>query len=108
MGKIATAISRTQDHFEAALHILDEDEKLNPKRSPDCASLNWNAILKGASRFANATAVKAKRNEVGQTSRHQKQPWEQFRQSARAFAGMDRLRTAPADLSRAGCRSLFS
>jgi D-alanine transfer protein len=64
LGKLESAVGRTQDHFEAAVHILDEDEKLNPQTRRGLRVLNWNDILKRAAQFANATAVQAKKNEV--------------------------------------------
>lgn len=57
-------VNRTQDHFEAALHILDEDEKLNPTQTRGRRSMNWNDILKRTAQFANATVVQAKKNEI--------------------------------------------
>ena len=64
LGSTAQFIGRTQDHFEAALHILDEDEKLNPTPKRGLRALNWNEVLKRAAQFANHTAVQAKQNEV--------------------------------------------
>lgn len=64
LGQLECAIGRTQDHFEAALHILEEDEKLNPPSRRPLQALNWKEILKKAAQFSNANAVQAKRNEV--------------------------------------------
>ncbi len=64
LGKLANTIGRGQDHLEAALHILDQDEKLNPATKSVLRALNWKDILKGASKSANANAVQAKRNEL--------------------------------------------
>ncbi len=64
LGATAQFIGRTQDHFESALHILDEDEKLNPEPKRGLRVLNWNEVLKRAAQFANHTAVQAKQNEV--------------------------------------------
>ncbi len=64
LGRLTSAVGRTQDHFETALHILDEDEKLNPDAKHGLRVLNWNDILKRAAQFANATVVQAKKNEV--------------------------------------------
>jgi D-alanine transfer protein len=63
-GYLTQLVGRAQDHFEAALHILDEDEKLNPTQKRGLRALNWNEALKRAAQFANKTAVQAKRNEV--------------------------------------------
>ena len=63
-GYLSRLVSRTQDHFEAALHILDEDEKLNPSAKRVRRALNWNVVLKGAARFANTTTIQAKKSEV--------------------------------------------
>lgn len=63
-GYLAQLVGRTQDHFEAALHILDEEDRLNPVPKRGLRALNWNEVLKRAAQFANATAVQAKKNEV--------------------------------------------
>ena len=63
-GSLAQLVARTQDHFEAALHILDEDEKLNPTPKRGLRALNWNEVLKRTAQFANKTVVQAKRTEV--------------------------------------------
>ena len=64
LGTLAQLIGRTQDHFEAALHILDEDERLNPMIKRGLRALNWNELLKKTAQFANATSVQAKKTEV--------------------------------------------
>jgi len=70
LGRLHNAIGRAQDHLEVALHILDEDESLDEqldatsKTSHQPGRLNWVDILKRAARFANSTALQAKRNEV--------------------------------------------
>ena len=64
LGKLQSAFDRGQDHFAAALHILEEDEKLNPTTNHGLRALNWNDIVKRAAQFANAAAVRAKKNEV--------------------------------------------
>lgn len=63
LGKLACAIGSAQDHFAAALHILEEDERLNVKPRGSRV-LNWSQILKRTGRFANAAAIKAKQSEV--------------------------------------------
>jgi D-alanine transfer protein len=64
LGYLAQLVSRTQDHFEAALHILDEDERLNSSPTHGRRAMNWNEVLKKAAQFANLTAVQAKKSEV--------------------------------------------
>ena len=64
LGKLRNAIGRAQDHFGAAVYILDEEEKLDPAVKSATTALNWNEILKRAAKFANATAVRSKQNEV--------------------------------------------
>jgi D-alanine transfer protein len=64
LGAAAQLIGRTQDHFEAALHILDEDERLNPEQKRGLRALNWNELLKRTAQFASNTAITAKHNEV--------------------------------------------
>jgi len=64
LGALTQLIGRTQDHFESALHILDEDERLNPVTKRGLRVMNWNEVLKKAAQFASATSVQAKRNEV--------------------------------------------
>ena len=64
LGKLQNAIGRGQDHLEAALHILDEDEKLNPATKSVLRALNWADILKSAGKAANAKALSAKQSEV--------------------------------------------
>ncbi len=64
LGKLQNAIGRGQDHLEAALHILDEDEKLNPTTKTVLRVLNWADILKGAGKAVNAKALSAKQSEV--------------------------------------------
>ena len=63
-GYLAQLVARSQDHFGAALHILDEDEKLNPTQKRGVRAMHWNEVLKRAAQFANATTVQAKKNEV--------------------------------------------
>ncbi len=64
LGKLQNAIGRGQDHLEAALHILDEDEKLNPTTKSVLRVLNWADILKSAKKAANANALGVKQNEL--------------------------------------------
>ncbi len=66
LGQIQNMIGRVQDHFEAALHIMAEDEKLDqqPERR-GIRSLNWNDLVKRAAQFTiNKTSLQAKRNEI--------------------------------------------
>ncbi|MEP6668863.1 MAG: D-alanyl-lipoteichoic acid biosynthesis protein DltD [Chthoniobacter sp.] len=68
LGQLQNAIGRAQDHFEATLHILDEDAKLNAldgSAPRGLHALNWNTLVKRAAQFAvNKSALQAKRNEV--------------------------------------------
>jgi D-alanine transfer protein len=64
LAYVQQLVGCTQDHFEAALHILDEDEKLNPVPRRGLRKLNWNEVLKRAAQFANQNAVRAKQSEV--------------------------------------------
>jgi D-alanine transfer protein len=68
LGKIATAVGRGQDHLEVALHLLDEDDKLNQETDKplrmNTQRMRWAEVLKRAARFANSAALQKKRNEV--------------------------------------------
>ncbi len=66
LGKLHNAVGRLQDHLEVAIHILDEDEHLDVVTASSRSGhhLIWNDLLKRAARFANSTALQAKRNEV--------------------------------------------
>ena len=64
LGKLQNRLGRAQDHLEAALHILDEDEKLNPATKSVLRTLNWKDILKGAGKAVNAKALSVKQSEV--------------------------------------------
>ncbi len=64
LGKLQNALGRAQDHLECALHILDQDEKLNPTTKSVLRALNWKDILKGAGKAVNAKALSAKQSEV--------------------------------------------
>ena len=65
LGRLENLIGRTQDHFEAMLHIVDEDAKLHEPLRHGIQALNWNALVKRATQFAiNKSSLQAKRNEV--------------------------------------------
>jgi D-alanine transfer protein len=65
LGMLQNMVGRTQDHFEAALHILDERQKLDTPVRRGAQAIHWNALVKRAAQFAvNNTALKAKRSEV--------------------------------------------
>ena len=64
LGKLQNILGRAQDHLEAALHILDEDEKLDPATKSVLRALNWRDILRGASKSVNQKALGAKQAEV--------------------------------------------
>jgi D-alanine transfer protein len=64
LGKVYSGIAQVQDHFEVALHIMDEDERLSDRPRRITRHVAWNDVLKRAVRFASKGAVQAKRNEV--------------------------------------------
>lgn len=65
LGRIYCAVGQMQDHFEAALHILDVDEKLNPVPVRGMGVMKWSEMLKRAAKLANAAAtVQKKKDEV--------------------------------------------
>ncbi|MGV3531097.1 MAG: D-alanyl-lipoteichoic acid biosynthesis protein DltD [Chthoniobacteraceae bacterium] len=64
LGQIQTAVGRAQDHVEAALHILDEDERLNPNPARKKKALDWAAIFRTAGRIAASSADQARKNEL--------------------------------------------
>jgi D-alanine transfer protein len=65
LGQMQNTIGRVQDHFEAALHIVAEDAKLDEQAHRGLRALNWNDLIKRAAQFAiNKTAVQAKRSEI--------------------------------------------
>jgi D-alanine transfer protein len=64
LGKLHCAVARMQDHVEAALYILEWDEKLNPSPRRGLRGLNWSELLKKAAKFVNAAVIQAKRNEI--------------------------------------------
>ena len=71
LGQLENAIGRTQDHFEAMLHVLDEDAKLNEPAKQGLRALKWNDLVKRAAQFAvNASSAQAKRNEVTKKKKH--------------------------------------
>jgi D-alanine transfer protein len=61
LGLLSTAFGRGQDHFATTLHILDEDERLNPLTKRGLRALNWPFVLKNSAQ-GNAKLVQAKRN----------------------------------------------
>lgn len=63
IGFLNNAIGRAQDHVEATLHILDEDETLNLPSVRGRRVLNWSRLVKGVAQLVN-TVVEAKRNQV--------------------------------------------
>lgn len=65
LGQLQNAIGHVQDHFEAVLHILAEDAKLNEPERRGLRALNWNDLLKRAAQYTvNNTSLQAKRSEV--------------------------------------------
>ena len=69
LGWLQKAVGRAQDHFEAVLHIITEDETLHaatptaPKRG--IHPLNWADLKKRAAKFA-INVISTKRKEVAQ------------------------------------------
>lgn len=71
LGRLENAVGRIQDHFEATLHVLDEEAKLQVPERRGIRAVNWNGLIKRAAQFAvNKSALQAKRNEV--TKKRQK------------------------------------
>jgi D-alanine transfer protein len=66
LGCLHKAISRGQDHVEAVLHIVENNEKFDAVGVRHDRVLNWNHLLARAAQFANRAAVQAKRKEVSQ------------------------------------------
>jgi D-alanine transfer protein len=65
MGRLENLVGRLQDHFEATLHILDEEAKFQEPERRGVRALNWNGLIKRAAQFAvNQTALRDKRLEV--------------------------------------------
>jgi D-alanine transfer protein len=69
LGRLQNAVGRAQDHFEAVLHIIAEDETL-PVSSPPLLKhgphrMNWADLRKRAGKFAS-NVISTKRKEVAQ------------------------------------------
>lgn len=64
LGRLHCVMFRMQDHMEVALDITEREEQLHPSRPPRFRGLNWNELLKKAAKFASATAIQNKRNEI--------------------------------------------
>jgi len=65
LGQMQNGIGRVQDHFEAALHILAEEAKLDEPARRGLRALNWNDLVKRAAQFTvNNTSLQAKRSEI--------------------------------------------
>ena len=69
LGRLQNAVGRAQDHFEAVLHILAEDETLPasapPIRRRGHQPPNWPDLRKRAAKFA-INVISTKRKEVAQ------------------------------------------
>jgi len=68
LGRLQIAVGRAQDHFEAVLHIIAEDETLqgNSQPAPKHAHpLNWADLRKRAAKLAT-NIISTKRKEVAQ------------------------------------------
>ena len=69
LGRLQCAVGRAQDHFEAVLHIIADDETLHAS-SPQTSKhgihpLNWTDLKKRAAKFA-INVISTKRKEVAQ------------------------------------------
>ena len=65
MGRLENLVGRIQDHFEATLHILDEEAKFQEPVRHGVRALNWNGLVKRAAQFGvNKVALRDKRLEV--------------------------------------------
>src|SRR4030095_11667944 len=64
LGLLQNLVGKAQDHFEAALAILDEYDELDTSPKRGLRALNWNEVLRRAGQFANAAQVQAKKNEA--------------------------------------------
>jgi D-alanine transfer protein len=68
LGRLQCAVGRAQDHFEAVLHIIAEDETL-PVSTPPAPKrghpVNWVDLRKRAAKFA-INVISTKRKEVAQ------------------------------------------
>jgi D-alanine transfer protein len=65
MGRMQNLIGRLQDHFEATMHIVDEETKLQDPEHHGMHALNWSTLVKRAAQYAvNQTALRDKRLEV--------------------------------------------
>ena len=69
LGRLQCAVGRAQDHFEAVLHIIAEDETLPVTSAPapkrGLHPLNWADLKKRAAKFA-INVISTKRKEVAQ------------------------------------------
>ena len=65
LGRLENWVGRAQDHFEATLHVLAEDTKLQEPEKRGVRALKWNDLIKRAAQFAvNNVATRDKRSEV--------------------------------------------
>ena len=62
LGKLQTWIGRTQDHFEAATHIVDAKLREDAAQRPGGRKLNWDETFKRAEVIAKAMRAKAKKS----------------------------------------------
>ena len=63
LGVLNNAIGRAQDHFEATLHILDEDTTLNAAPTRGLRAPNWSRLVKGTAQLVG-NVVEAKRKQA--------------------------------------------
>ena len=66
LGEMQTAVGRAQDHAEAALHILDEDERLSTNPTRTRKVLNWNDRSSAPRRWPAAPPSQATQERAGQ------------------------------------------
>lgn len=64
LGEMQTAVGRAQDHAEAALHILDEDERLSMHPTRTRKVLDWVSLIRTAAKVGGSTVEQARKNEL--------------------------------------------
>jgi len=62
LGELQAWIGRTQDHFEAASHIVDSRLREDAAQRPGARKLNWDETFKRAEVIAKAMRAKAKKS----------------------------------------------
>jgi D-alanine transfer protein len=65
LGRLENFIGLAQDHFEATLHIIDVDARLQEPERRGVRALKWNELVRRAAQFAvNTVAARDKKSEV--------------------------------------------